>query len=166
VVFIPRGLVTMLSAHVEHYPVGPTGWLFAGPTGEPLHQNSVAYRWRKTLRDADLTDIRLHDLRHYYASGLIAEGCDVVTVQRALGHSKPTTTLNTYAHLWPTAEDRTRKAAETMMKSATNTGRKKSSAKARTGRLTGDNAHHARDSRAPSSGRSALLGRAQLMARS
>lgn len=40
----------------------------------------------------------------------------MVTVQRALGHSKPTTTLNTYAHLWPTAEDRTRKAAQRPMK--------------------------------------------------
>ena len=53
----------------------------------------------------------LHDLRHFYASGLIAAGCDVVTVQRALGHAKATTTLNTYAYLWPTAEDRTRRAA-------------------------------------------------------
>ena len=41
--------------------------------------------------------------------------CDVVTVQRSLGHAKATTTLNTYAHLWPTAEDRTRKAAESIM---------------------------------------------------
>jgi hypothetical protein len=39
----------------------------------------------------------------------------VVTVQRSLGHAKATTTLNTYAHLWPTAEDRTRKAAESIM---------------------------------------------------
>jgi len=39
-------------------------------------------------------------------------------VQRALGHSKPTTTLNTYAHLWPTAEDRTRKAAQSLMNAA------------------------------------------------
>jgi hypothetical protein len=38
-----------------------------------------------------------------------------VTVQRSLGHSKATTTLDTYAHLWPTAEDRTRKAAESIM---------------------------------------------------
>ena len=30
----------------------------------------------------------LHDLRHFYASGLIAAGCDVVTVQRALGHAQ------------------------------------------------------------------------------
>jgi integrase len=59
--------------------------------------------------------ITLHDLRHFYASGLIAAGCDVVTVQRTLGHAKATTTLNTYAHLWPTAEDRTRGAVEAML---------------------------------------------------
>ncbi|GAA1971297.1 site-specific integrase [Nocardioides panacihumi] len=116
VVFVPDGLITLLSAHVAAHPVGPEGWLFTGPTGEPPHQNTVGYWWRKTLRDADLSGIKLHDLRHFFASGLIAEGCDVVTVQRALGHSKPTTTLNTYAHLWPTAEDRTRKAAQRLMK--------------------------------------------------
>ena len=59
--------------------------------------------------------LKLHDLRHFYASGLIAAGCDVVTVQRALGHRSATVTLNTYSHLWPTAEDRTRKAAAAMM---------------------------------------------------
>ena len=64
---------------------------------------------------AGLEQFRLHDLRHFYASGLIADGCDVVTVQRALGHAKATTTLNTYAHLWPTAEDRTRRAAGNLL---------------------------------------------------
>jgi hypothetical protein len=39
----------------------------------------------------------------------------VVTVQRSLGHAKATTTLNTYSPLWPTAEDRTRKTAESIM---------------------------------------------------
>jgi integrase len=56
--------------------------------------------------------------RHYYASGLIAAGCDVVTVQRALEHREATTTLGTYAHLWPTAEDRTRQAAGELMAAA------------------------------------------------
>jgi len=59
--------------------------------------------------------VSMHDLRHYYASGLIAAGCDVVTVQRALGHAKATTTLNTYSHLWPSAEDRTRGAAASLL---------------------------------------------------
>jgi integrase len=38
-----------------------------------------------------------------------------VTVQRSLGHSSAAVTLNTYAHLWPTAEDRTRAAAAAML---------------------------------------------------
>jgi integrase len=63
------------------------------------------------VRAAGRSGIRLHDLMHFSASGLISAGCDVVMVQRALGHAKPTTTLETYSHLWPSAEDRTRKAA-------------------------------------------------------
>jgi integrase len=65
--------------------------------------------------------LTLHSLRHFYASGLIAQGCDVVTVQRALGHAKATTTLSTYAHLWPTAENRKRKAASKLAASVLNT---------------------------------------------
>ena len=42
----------------------------------------------------------------------------MVTVQRALGHAKATTTLNTYGHLWPSGEDRTRHAASDLMKAA------------------------------------------------
>ena len=72
----------------------------------------------RRVTSAGLPHVRLHDLRHFYASGLIAAGCDVVTVQRALGHSSATTTLNTYSHLWPTAEDRTRAAASSLMRDA------------------------------------------------
>ena len=39
----------------------------------------------------------LHELRHFYASGLINAGCDVVTVQRAMGHKSATVTLNAVA---------------------------------------------------------------------
>lgn len=93
-----------------------------GQGDNPPHQNTVGYWWRKTKRDACIDGIRLHDLRHFFASGLIAAGCDVVTVQRALGHWTATTTLNTYSHLWPTAEDRTRKAADAMMATALDGG--------------------------------------------
>ena len=65
-----------------------------------------------------MDDFTLHDLRHFHASGLIANGCDVVTVQHALGHSSPSITLNTCSHLWPKAEERTRAAAAGLMTAA------------------------------------------------
>lgn len=70
------------------------------------------------LAAAGIESMRLHDLRHVSASGVIAAGCVVVTVQRALGHTSATVTLSTYSHLWPTAEDRTRMAAQGMALSA------------------------------------------------
>ena len=109
---LPDELLTILAAHVK---LGHRGvWLFQGAGGTPPHQNTVGYWWRKTLADAGLAGIRLHDTRHFYASGLIAAGCDVVTVQKALGHARATTTLDTYSHLWPSAEDTTRKAASAL----------------------------------------------------
>jgi integrase len=123
-VFLPDGLLAMLSQQVARRGVKmspPDAWLFVGGTGTlPPHQNSVSERWRTTCRRAGVQGFTLHDLRHFYASGLIAAGCDVVTVQRALGHAQASTTLNVYAHLWPSAEDRTRAAAAELMQSATN----------------------------------------------
>lgn len=71
----------------------------------------MARSWRVTRAKVNI-DYRLHDLRHFYASVLIRDGCDPVTVQRALGHSSASITLGVYGHLWPDANDRTRKAAE------------------------------------------------------
>ncbi|HET7682083.1 MAG TPA: tyrosine-type recombinase/integrase [Marmoricola sp.] len=107
-------VVAILSEHVRrHTPRGDSGrWLF-DEGGRPWHDNLVDYRWRSTRSDAGVAH-KLHELRHYFASGLIATGCDVVTVQRAMGHASATTTLSTYAHLWPTAEDKTRAAASGM----------------------------------------------------
>ena len=119
-VYLADGLVTILAAHVAAHCPGadPGRWLFGSDAAIPPHQNTVGYWWRKTRTAAGCGAVRLHDLRHFYASGLIAAGCDVVTVQRALGHASATVTLNTYAHLWPTAEDRTRAAAASMLADA------------------------------------------------
>jgi hypothetical protein len=57
----------------------------------------------------------MYDLRYFFASGLIAAGCALGTVLRALGHAGATAGLNTYAHLWPSAEDRTRTAVTGML---------------------------------------------------
>ncbi len=88
VVYLPDELVTMLSQHIgAHTPEGePDRWLFTA-YGKPVHNNRIAYLWRSARDGAESERVRLHDLRHFYASGQIAQGCDVVTVRRALGHS-------------------------------------------------------------------------------
>jgi integrase len=83
---------------------------------------AIQWRWQPVAtvsrETVAMEGFTLHDLRHYYASGLIAAGCDVVTVQHALGHSSSTIALKTCSHLWPKAEDRTRNAAEGLMAAA------------------------------------------------
>lgn len=113
-IYLPDEVIAILAEHIRvHTPDGdPSRWLF-DEDGKPWHDNLVDYRWRSTRTDAGLC-FKLHELRHYFASGLIAAGCDVVTVQRAMGHASATTTLSTYAHLWPSAEDKTRAAASGM----------------------------------------------------
>lgn len=97
----------------------PDRWLFPGARDSalPAHSATVSRWWRLVRAKAGIGH-RLHDLRHFYASGLIADNCDVVTVQKALGHSSPSVTLDTYSHLWPDANDRTRKAAEGLLAAA------------------------------------------------
>lgn len=54
-----------------------------------------------------------HELRHFYASLLIRHGESVKTVQARLGHASAAETLDTYSHLWPDSDDRTREAIDT-----------------------------------------------------
>lgn len=66
---------------------------------------------RSARKRAELPDgFRFHDLRHYLASLLIASGLDVKVVQHRLRHASATTTLNTYAHLWPDSDETARAA--------------------------------------------------------
>lgn len=116
-VYVPAELTASLSAHVASNAITRLDeLLFTTPLGRMWNRNSAGGEWRR-IRDAvGLPDhITLHALRHTFASNLIAAGCDVVTVQRALGHSTPSITLNVYSHLWPTAEDKTRAATAEFM---------------------------------------------------
>lgn len=113
---VPEALTNLLSWHIREVGVhGSDRWLFASGS-DRLNRNSAGNLWRATRKAADLPEqYTLHDLRHFYASALIAAGCDVVTVQRALGHQSAQITLGVCAHLWPTAEDRTRAAVADLM---------------------------------------------------
>lgn len=48
---------------------------------------------------------RFHDLRHFYASTLIAANVNPKVIQVRLGHATITETMDTYGHLFPDAED-------------------------------------------------------------
>ena len=110
-VYLPDDLVRVLAAHLEKCPpMGEERWLFS-LNGYVYNRNSAGNQWRRLRAKVGMEAFTLHDLRHFFASGLIADGCDVVTVQHALGHSSASITLNVYSHLWPKAEDRTRAAA-------------------------------------------------------
>ena len=54
----------------------------------------------------------IHDLRHHYASVLLAAGESVVAVAERLGREDALLVLSTYGHLMPDSEDRTRRAID------------------------------------------------------
>jgi integrase len=75
---------------------------FPGPDGQMLPRISAIFyrRFKAILRAAKLPDLRFHDLRHSFASLLVAKGVNLYTVGKLLGHSSPLMTAR-YSHLAP-----------------------------------------------------------------
>jgi integrase len=67
----------------------------------PWNPNTFGLTFARVVRDAKLPKVRLHDLRHSFASLLLAAGADLKTVSTALGHSTISVTADTYAHVSP-----------------------------------------------------------------
>ena len=77
-------------------------WVFISEVGTPLHAVNFHYRvWRQLLAKAGLRYIRVHDLRHTYASLLIQQGESLVYVKEQMGHHSIKITVDTYGHLIP-----------------------------------------------------------------
>lgn len=75
------------------------GWL-----DRPRNPDWATTRWKRLADREGHGTVRLHDLRHYMASDMIADGVDVVTVANRLGHRTPRTTLSVYSHALPAAD--------------------------------------------------------------
>jgi integrase len=90
--------------------LGGSPYVFPDTEGNPLRrQNLVRRSFKPLLEKADLRPIRFHDLRHTMASLMLQNGAALKVVQERLGHSKPSTTANTYVHTVPSMQ---RDAAE------------------------------------------------------
>lgn len=66
---------------------------------QPWRPEAASQRWERLAERAGVTDVNLHALRHTHVSMLIRAGVDVTMVAKRVGHSRPTTTLDQYAHL-------------------------------------------------------------------
>jgi integrase len=87
-----------LRAHPGTYK--DDGFVFADAQGGPVKLDAPTKAFREVAMAAGLPpEITLHSLRHSFASWSLANGGDIVAVQRVLGHSAPSTTLNLYSHV-------------------------------------------------------------------
>lgn len=78
-------------------PLNACPWVFANPaTGKPYV--SIFQAWNTARKRAGLPEVRIHDLRHSFASFLINNGRSLYEVQKILGHTQVRTTQR-YAHL-------------------------------------------------------------------
>ncbi|NTV45068.1 MAG: tyrosine-type recombinase/integrase [Chlorobiales bacterium] len=74
-------------------------YVFPNPrTGKRLHNMRKSFA--RAVKEAGLTDLTPHALRHVFASSLVRKGVDLYVVQKLLGHSTPQMTQR-YAHLQP-----------------------------------------------------------------
>jgi integrase len=80
---------------------GEPEWFFPNDVGRLYDKRCAGKAFRRLLKAAGLPGFRLYDLRHTYASLLLAAGAPITYVSAQLGHANPTTTLRYYAKWIP-----------------------------------------------------------------
>ena len=114
---VPLADVTLeaLAWHLGRFEPGRDGAIFTNKNGDWHRRVSFGMAWKKIVERSGIQrDGRLgfHQLRHFYASALIAAGEQPKVVQTRMGHASLTMTLETYSHLMPTDDETTRSAIE------------------------------------------------------
>ena len=93
---ISQDVAAIVRLRLQAVPRG-NPWLFPGETvGQPVRE--IRRFWMRVQRDAELPDVRIHDLRHTFASLLVSGGASLEMIGKLLGHSQMQTTQR-YAHL-------------------------------------------------------------------
>jgi integrase len=96
------------------------GLVFPSPGGAMWQKNNFMARvFRPAVRRAELGDVIFHDLRHTYASLMIAAGVGPMEVAEQLGHRDARLVLTRYGHLYPGATNRAALALGAYVQAAT-----------------------------------------------
>ena len=104
-ILIPEALSSCLKTYFEINPyLKKQEFIFGGE--KPFNDKKVYRLLNKYLNKTSLKKLRVHDFRHSHASLLIEHGASIVLVSKRLGHKDTRETLNTYAHLFPSSEDK------------------------------------------------------------
>ena len=74
-------------------------YIFVNPRTHKPYKD-IKKSWDKVRKDANIADIRFHDLRHTVATRMVAKGIDLLVVKDILGHTMIETTMR-YAHPVP-----------------------------------------------------------------
>lgn len=79
--------------------------VFTSANGKPIHPDTVSSHFHSFIKKTDLPHITVHSLRHTNATLMIANGTDIKTVSKRLGHANVTTTGNIYTHAIKSADE-------------------------------------------------------------
>jgi integrase len=88
-----------------------SGLVFTMPDGSPIHPQRISAWFLQHTRAAGLPRIRLHDVRHSYATAALAAGIPAKVVSERLGYANIAITMDTYSHVIPGLDEQ---AAETV----------------------------------------------------
>jgi len=98
--------LTWLKMEALRHGWGDPEWLFPNEEGKPAEESRVRKIFKRALRTARLPEFRFYDLRHTYASLLLAAGAPITYVSAQLGHANASTTLRWYARWLPRTDRR------------------------------------------------------------
>jgi integrase len=113
---MPEVVASCVAEHLARHKPGPAGLVFTNTAGNPITRSLCGEMWHRAAPVARIPEwATFHDLRHFYASLLIAKGCSVKAIQKRLGHQSAMETLDTYGHLWPDSDDETCDAVDLVL---------------------------------------------------
>lgn len=116
-------VIDAIARHLEQFPCEPDEAIFRNRMGRLHRRSAFGDLWRLARHDAGARDsLRWHELRHFYASTLIAGGASVREVMERMGHTSAEETIARYSRLWPDREESTRGIMDSALARGTDAG--------------------------------------------